>query len=188
MSVLKGQILSYFCGDQFLNLMQKHVRFFLLLWALCALGCGGKPETTGDGFSMNRRSAKPALETGSGPAGIPASRRIDLKNKGIGPVKSIALAGAIDPTLSKEGKRLFNKMCLACHRIGKKSIGPDLSGILQRRTPEWIMNMTLNPERMVRKDSLAYDLFWEYKGSPMANQDLKQEEARAILEYLRTLK
>ncbi len=168
--------------------MQKYFRFFLLFWAILVLGCGEKPETTGDGFSMNRRSAKAAPEAGSGPAGIPASQRVDLKNKGIGPVKSITLAEAIDPALTKEGQRLFNKMCLACHRIGKKSIGPDLRGILQRRTPEWIMNMTLNPERMVRKDSLAYDLFWEYKGSPMANQDLKQEEARSILEYLRTLK
>ena len=168
--------------------MQKYVRFFPLLLAILALACGEKPETTGDGFSMTRRSAKAATEAGSGPAGIPASQRIDLKNKGIGPVTSITLAEAIDPTLTKEGQRLYRKLCLACHRIGKKSIGPDLGGILQRRTPEWIMNMTLNPERMVRKDSLAHDLFWEYKGSPMANQDLNQEEARAILEYLRTLK
>lgn len=168
--------------------MQKYLRFFPLLWALLVVGCGEKPEKAGDGFSMTRRSAKAAAGDDSGPAGIPASKRIDLKNKGIGPVKTITLAEGIDPTLSKEGQRLYKKLCLACHRIGKKSTGPDLSGILQRRTPEWIMNMTLNPERMVRKDSLAYDLFWEYKGSPMANQDLEQEEARAILEYLRTLK
>ena len=167
--------------------MQKFVRSFSLLLAVMALACGDKPEAAGDGFSMTRRSAKAATGAGSGPEGIPASKRVDLKSKGIGPVTSITLPGAIDPTLTKEGQRLYRKLCLACHRIGKKSIGPDLQGILKRRTPEWVMNMTLNPERMVRKDSLAYDLFWEYKGSPMANQDLEQEEARAILEYLRTL-
>lgn len=181
------RIVSYFCGDQFLTSMQKFVRSFSLLLAVMALACGDKPETAGDGFSMTRRSAKAATGAGSGPEGIPASKRVDLKSKGIGPVTSITLAEAIDPTLTKEGQRLYRKLCLACHRIGKKSIGPDLQGILKRRTPEWVMNMTLNPERMVRKDSLAYDLFWEYKGSPMANQDLEQEEARAILEYLRTL-
>ena len=178
----------YLCRDQFRTSMQKHLRLLLLLLAVLAVSCGEKAQTSGDGFSMTRRSAKASNEAGSGPEGIPASRRVDLKNKGIGPVTSITLAEAIDPALTKEGHRLYRKLCLACHRIGKKSIGPDLNGILQRRTPEWIMNMTLNPERMVRKDSLAYDLFWEYKGSPMADQDLNQEEARAILEYLRTLK
>ena len=49
------------------------------------------------------------------------------------------------------------------------------------------MNMILNPEVMVDEDPLARDLLMEYNGSPMANQGLKEEEARAILEYFRTL-
>jgi len=168
--------------------MQKYLRFLLPLLAALALGCGEKAATSGDGFSVMRRSAKPAAEAAGEPSGIPASRRIDLKSKGIGPIESITLAEGIDPGLAKEGQRRYKKLCLACHRIGKKSTGPALNGILERRTPEWVMNMTLNPERMVRQDSLAYDLFWEFKGSPMAKQDINPEEARAILEYLRTLK
>jgi hypothetical protein len=35
---------------------------------------------------------------------------------------------------------------------------------------------------------LAQELLKEHNGSPMANQSLKEEEARAILEYFRTLK
>jgi hypothetical protein len=48
------------------------------------------------------------------------------------------------------------------------------------------MNMILNPENMVSKNTIAKELFLEYL-SPMANQNLSQDEARTILEYLRTL-
>ena len=60
-------------------------------------------------------------------------------------------------------------------------------GILDRRSPEWVMNMILNPDVMVQEDPLARDLLMEFNGSPMANQNLSEEEARAILEYFRTL-
>ncbi|MGB5315590.1 MAG: cytochrome c, partial [Robiginitalea sp.] len=60
--------------------------------------------------------------------------------------------------------------------------------ILERRTPEWVMNMILAPEQMVKDDPLAKELLIEFNGSPMANQSLTEEQARAVLEYFRTLK
>jgi hypothetical protein len=48
------------------------------------------------------------------------------------------------------------------------------------------MNMILNPEEMVQKDPIAKQLLVEYNGAPMANQNLTEDEARAILEYFRT--
>ena len=49
------------------------------------------------------------------------------------------------------------------------------------------MNMILDPEGMVNNDPLAKQLLLEYNGSPMANQNLTEDEARSILEYFRTL-
>ena len=86
------------------------------------------------------------------------------------------------------GKDVFDKMCTACHRVGKKFIGPAPDGIMDRRTPEWVMNMILDPEGMVKNDPLARELLIEFNGSPMANQSLSEEDARAVLEYFRTLK
>ena len=63
-----------------------------------------------------------------------------------------------------------------------------MAGILERRTPEWTMNMILNPEEMVKVDPVAMSLFQEYMYVPMANQSLTEEEARSIVEYFRTLK
>ncbi len=110
----------------------------------------------------------------------------NLSNKGIGPVKSVTL-GDIDNTMVEEGKAIFKAKCTACHKIGKRFIGPDLTGVTKKQSPEWIMNMILNPEEMVKKDPDAKALLIEYNGSPMANQSLTEEEARKILEYFRTL-
>ena len=70
----------------------------------------------------------------------------------------------------------------------KKFIGPAPKGIFERRSPEWIMNMILNPENMIQNNQEAKELLAEFNGAPMANQNLTQEEARAVLEYFRTLK
>ena len=107
-------------------------------------------------------------------------------DKGVGPITSLTL-GEIDPALAEQGKALFTAKCSACHKIEKRFVGPALKGAIDRRTPEWIMNMILNPDKMVVENEEAKKLLAEYL-SPMANQSLKEEEARAILEYLRTQK
>ena len=71
--------------------------------------------------------------------------------------------------------------------MGKRVVGPALAGVTERRTPEWIMNMIMNPEEMVEKDPAAKALLAEYL-APMANQNITEEEARAILEFFRTKK
>ena len=109
-----------------------------------------------------------------------------MKNKGIGPITSVTLADEIDMDLAKTGEEVYVKMCSACHKPEKRFVGPAPKGIMERRSPEWIMNMILNPDEMVQKDPIAKALLAEYL-SPMANQNLTEEEARAILEYFRTL-
>lgn len=107
------------------------------------------------------------------------------KTIGIGPVKSIQL-GPVNQAMVKEGKELFKVKCSSCHKPAKKYIGPALKGIMDRRMPEWTMNMILNPEGMVANDPVAKELLKRYL-SPMANQSLTEDEARKILEYFRTI-
>ena len=110
-----------------------------------------------------------------------------MNNKGIGPVKNITL-GELDQAMADEGQAIYQAKCTACHKPNEKFIGPAPNGILQRRSPEWIMNMILNPEEMIKEDPIAKKLLVESNLAPMANQHLTQEEARKILEYFRTLK
>jgi cytochrome c len=107
-----------------------------------------------------------------------------MKDKGVGPITSMTL-GEIDQKMADEGKAVFLAKCSACHKISKRLIGPALAGVTERRTPEWIMNMILNPEKMVAENPAAKKLLEEYV-APMANQSLTEAEARLILEYFRT--
>ena len=106
-----------------------------------------------------------------------------IEDRGIGPVTSITL-GDIDKALALEGESQFTTKCAACHKMDKRKIGPPMAGIMSRRSPEWIMNMILNPDEMVKENAQAKALLAEYL-SPMANQSLTEPEARQILEYFR---
>lgn len=108
-------------------------------------------------------------------------------NNGIGPIATLSLEEAIDQEMADMGLEVFEAKCTACHKAKKRFIGPSPKDILTRRTPEWVMNMILNPEEMVQKDPMAKQLLIDFNGSPMANQNLTEEEARAVLEYFRTL-
>ncbi|WP_318345488.1 c-type cytochrome [Flagellimonas baculiformis] len=169
--------------------MKTTIKGIFLLLALILMGCGGKKEEKKEeGFSLQRKKAptEQPVETNA-TTEAKASERVDMSTKGVGPVKSVTLAPEIDQTLAANGKGIYEQMCMACHRVGKKFIGPAPNGVLERRTPEWVMNMILNPQEMVQQDPLAKDLLQEFNGSPMSNQGLTEEQARAILEYFRTL-
>ena len=158
----------------------------ILLFSVLLVSCGGKEEKKKEGFSVKRKATtEKAVETPAA-SETKASERIDLTNKGVGPITSLTL-DAVDDAMAAKGKEVYDQMCLACHRIGRKFIGPAPDNILERRTPEWVMNMILNPDQMVKEDPLAKELLMEFNGSPMANQGLTEEQARAVLEYFRTL-
>ena len=110
-----------------------------------------------------------------------------MANKGIGPVKELVLL-ELNPAMAAEGEEIFKKLCSACHKPTEKFIGPAPKGILERRSPEWVMNMILNPEEMVKTDPIAKKLLAEFNFAPMANQHLTEEQARKVLEYFRTIK
>lgn len=103
---------------------------------------------------------------------------------GIGPVTEPVTLGDPDHELAEEGEELFKLKCMACHRMEERYIGPPLASVLDRRTPTYVMNMMLNPTGMTERHPEAKALLAEYL-APMPSQDLTQEEARALLEYIR---
>jgi mono/diheme cytochrome c family protein len=106
-------------------------------------------------------------------------------NKGIGPIKEVKL-GPLDQALAEKGQGIFEEKCSACHKIEERYVGPALKGVTQRRTPEWIMNMALNPQEMIMEDPIAQELLAEYF-TPMAFQNVTEDDVRAILEYFRSV-
>lgn len=158
----------------------KNIFKYLVLLALIS-SCGSKNEKKTDGFTVDRtKTEETKTQTKQE---IP----VDLTNKGVGPIKEMAFAPTIDTDLAAKGESTFNALCVACHQTNQRMIGPAMAGIYERRSPEWVMNMILNPDGMLKADPIAKALLKEYNNAIMLNQNLTEDEARAIAEYLRAL-
>ncbi|HCO83997.1 MAG TPA: cytochrome C [Arenibacter sp.] len=155
--------------------------FIPLALAGLILSCGEKKEEKKEGFEMNRTKKEVKAEPVS--EGVP----VDMNNKGVGPIKSVTFADEIDAELAAKGQKTFSTICVACHMAEQRLIGPALKGVFERRSPEWVMNMILNPDGMLKEDPIAKALLKEYNNAVMLNQNLSEEDARAVAEYLRTL-
>lgn len=95
--------------------------------------------------------------------------------------------GDIDPAMAEKGKTTYDVKCQACHSMGEnRVVGPGWKGITTRREPAWIMNMILNIDVMLAQDEEAQKLL-EQCLVRMPNQNLSNEEARSVLEFMRTL-
>lgn len=158
----------------------KKAILFLALGAFMA-SCGGKKEEKKDGFEVSRtKTEEKKAETGGGVL-------VDLDNKGVGPIKNVDFPDEIDQEMAARGQAKFDAVCVACHMVDQRMIGPAMKGVYERRSPEWVMNMILNPDGMLKEDPIAKALLKEYNNAIMLNQNLTEEEARDLAEYLRTL-
>ncbi len=144
----------------------------LMLAAVFAVlaGCGGgSGDDSGTASKSTETAAKTTAEAGA------------HSTKGIGPIAEIDVA-SLDRGLAVKGGEVFTAKCTPCHKMGEKYIGPALKDVTKRREPEWIMNMILNPDVMVKEDPAARKLLAEFI-APMTNQNLTEEEATAVLVY-----
>lgn len=142
----------------------------LLVLLLGFTACGGSepsPDTAG---------ASPSTQE----AGL---SQVQLE-KGIGPIQHVELGAAIDAALAAQGEAIFTTKCAACHKLDERYVGPTLGQVLSRRTPEFVMNMMLNPDEMVQQHPEVKALLAQYF-TPMPNQQLTEADARAVLEFLR---
>ncbi len=108
------------------------------------------------------------------------------KDKGIGPFKNVTLA-PIDKEKVKNGLSLFNNKCALCHEIGKDKVGPSLRIDLKDDSPEFILNMIVNPVEMEKSNANIKELMKEFNNVPMPNQRISQEDALDIFEFLRSV-
>ena len=148
----------------------------LLALALLA-GCGGngQPEAQAPAPAEAPAPAAPA-EAPPSPDG-PA----DLAVPDVSTVST-------DPAVIAKGEAAFNaRGCGACHAFGSKLVGPDLTGVAERRTPTWIARMIRHPEQMTKRDPVAKDLFKTHM-TQMTNQQVTDEELPAMIAFLASKK
>ena len=109
--------------------------------------------------------------------------KISTNPKGVGLIQNLELQ-PINDSLMQIGQALFKSKCSKCHTMEYKNSGPDISDLLARRKPEWVMNFLLNKDEMLQRDSLALLTLKKYEVA--CSSTIKQKnEALEILEYLR---
>lgn len=106
--------------------------------------------------------------------------------KGIGKFTSVELTHPLDMGMVSKGKEVYEVKCSACHKLTDvKVVGPGWKGVTDRRTPEWIMNFATNTDEMIDKDASAKAMM-EVCMVRMPNQNLKDDEVRHVLEFMRS--
>jgi len=98
----------------------------------------------------------------------------------------IAISTPLDQKMVSTGKSTYEMKCQSCHRLtGEKLVGPGWKDVTKRRQPLWIMNMITNVEMMLETDPEAQKLL-EQCMVRMPNQNISKDEARNVLEYMRS--
>lgn len=151
-----------------MNIQISKIAGLIVLTAALLIGCG----ESSDGEKSNSGSQEEKQELTD----------FEMRN-GIGPVTEEVTIGEIDPELAKEGMRVFDMKCGACHKMDSRYVGPPLGGIMNARTPAYVMNLILNTDEMLKKHPVAKSVGSEYP-TRMTNQQLTREKARAVVEYL----
>jgi cytochrome c551/c552 len=161
------------------NLLNMKFRSICLVVPAAALilsACGGSSEKTTDSSSSSTPPADNSMVADKPAASDP---------KGIGKFRDVQLTHPLNEAMVTKGKAVSELKCTSCHRLtDEKLVGPGWKGVTDRRTPEWIMNFITNVDEMLNKDAEAQAML-ELCMVRMPNQNLSDEDARAILEFMR---
>lgn len=148
------------------------MNILLIGLVLFMTSCGKKDNSTSD-FSKTSASESTEVKSDYDPV------------LGEGKFDKVELAVNLDHEMAKSGEAISSTKCTSCHKLtDEKLVGPGWAGVTKRRAPEWIMNFITNPDPMIDKDP-ALQSQLEICLVRMPNQNVTDDEARQILEYMR---
>ncbi len=130
------------------------------------------------------QGGKQNSETGSTQTTAKQPTDYDPK-RGEGRFDHVDVGDRLDVQLAKDGKLIADLKCASCHKYtDERLVGPGWKGVSNKHRPEWIMNFITNPDPMIDKDpELQAQL--EICLVRMPNQNLSDDDARKILEFMR---
>ena len=153
---------------------KKHLLTALVITVITSFfiyGCGG-----------NSQSSSTDSTASSATASAPAATS---DPKGTGKFTDVKLTHPLDKSMITKGSAIYDVKCNACHKLtSEKLVGPGWKDVTDRRKPEWIMNFITNTDVMIDKDTAAQAMV-EKCMVRMPNQNLSDDDARHILEFMR---
>ncbi len=106
-------------------------------------------------------------------------------NRGEGKFTKVEVGATLDAAMAAEGEKTFEVKCSSCHKLtDEKLVGPGWKDVTHRHSAEWIMNFVTNTDAMLDKDPKAQAML-EICLVRMPNQNLHDDEARALYEFMR---
>ena len=161
--------------------MKKMIISFSLIFsiALFVISCGSSGDKTSNTSS---EATEATADTGAATAsGNPSYD----PNRGEGKFHDVKLSDKLDPVLAEKGQKIYELKCSSCHKLtDERLVGPGWHGVTSRQTPAWIMNFITNTDAMIDKDPKAQAML-EICMVRMPNQNLSDDDAREILEFMR---
>lgn len=149
--------------------------FCLGLFFTACSGSGGKDSTKAE--EPESTEAAPSTTANGNPSYDP--------NRGEGKFHDVKLGDKLDASLADKGQKIYELKCSACHKLtDERLVGPGWHGVTSRHKPEWIMNFVTNTDDMIDKDPKAQAML-EICMVRMPNQNLTDDDARGILEFMR---
>lgn len=147
----------------------------IILFIVVAASCGGS-SNSGKTTEESSEHEEEKTEDGN-PSYDP--------HRGEGKFTTVDVGSSLDAAKAGLGEQIAQVKCGGCHKLtGEKLVGPGWAGVTQRRKPEWIMNFITNTEVMINKDPEVQAQL-ELCLVRMPNQNLSDDDARNLLEFMR---
>lgn len=160
--------------------MKKLISIILVAAISClSIQCGSKPGTDTENNASTKDSHRIVIKSDT------VFIMAGINSKGIGRFRDIELTHPLDEKMVDRGRAIYQSKCFACHKLTKELlVGPGWAGVTDRRKPEWIMNWITNTKVMLDRD-LAAQADMAICLIRMPNQDLTDDQARDVLEFMR---
>jgi cytochrome c2 len=174
---LCGPIRAYLFISKFSGMNQK-TTFALAIIASCTFfaaltSCGDDSAKKEETTTEQKTTDQPA--SGGSEVHGPEVKEGDVK-----------LENPLNAQWVGSGKSTYELKCQSCHKLtDERLVGPGWKDVTKRRSPAWIMNMITNVDMMLASDAEAQKLL-EQCLVRMPNQNISQDEARQILEFMRS--
>lgn len=152
----------------------------IYLSIICAImaACGeSSSETEKNPYAMEGGTEEAQAAANANPSYDP--------ERGEGKFTKVDVPATLDATMAGSGQKVYEVKCNSCHKLtDEKLVGPGWKNVTQRYKAEWIMNFVTNPDAMLDKDPKAQAQL-EICLVRMPNQNINDEEARALYEFMR---
>lgn len=151
--------------------MKKFLVLASVVFAIIACNSGDTPDSSSTTASNDAGQTIPAAEYDTA--------------RGKGKFMNVELSETLDKPMADKGKVVYEVKCASCHKLNdERLVGPGWAGVTERNTPEWIMNFVTNVDEMLTLDPKAQAQL-ELCLVRMPNQNLSDDDARSLLEFMR---